>query len=79
MMEKILKIWQTIPSRVRNPLKKTVCDSKFGRGRYDQNNYQKSVFYTGWLDEPAEPAEPAANQPTDCKKSWKFYKMFLEE
>ena len=33
---KILKIWQNVPSRVRNPLKKTVHDSKFGRGRYDK-------------------------------------------
>ena len=74
--KKILKIWQNVPSRVRNPLKKKVHDSKFGRGRYEQNNYQKLVFYTGWLDEPAE---PAANQPNGCKKFWKFYKMFLEE
>ena len=26
-----------------------VHNSKFGKGRYDQNNYQKSVFYTGWI------------------------------
>ena len=64
---------------MRNPLKKVVRNSEFGKGRYDQNNYQKSVFYTGWLDEPAESAEPAANQPTSCKKFWKFYRMFLEE
>ena len=50
-----------------------VHDSEFGRERYDQNNYQKSVFYTGWLD------EPAANQPIGCKKFWKFYRMFLKE
>ena len=77
--KKIMKIWQNVPSIVINPLKKTVHDFKFGRGRYNQNNYQKSVFYTGWLDEPAEPAEPAANQSTGCKKFWKFYRMFLEE
>ena len=71
--QKILKIWQNVPSRVRNPLKKTVHDSMFGRGRYDKKNYQKSVFYTGWLD------EPVANHPTGCKKFWKFYRMFLEE
>ena len=71
--KKIMKIWQNVPSRVRNSLKKMVHDSKFRRGRYDQNNYQKLVFYTGWLD------EPAANQPTGCKKFWKFYRMFLEE
>ena len=74
--KKILKIWQNVPRRVRNPWKKMVHDSEFGRGRYDQNNYQKSVFYTDWLDEPAE---PATNQPTGCKKIWKFYRMFLEE
>ena len=77
--QKILKIWQNVPRRVRNPWKKMVHDSEFGRGRYDQNNYQKSVFYTDWLDEPAESAEPAANQPTGCKNFWKFYRMFLEE
>ena len=27
--------------------KKMVRNSEFGKGRYDQNNYQKSVFYTG--------------------------------
>ena len=70
--KKIMKIWQKVPSRVRNSLKKTVCDSKFRRGRYDQNDYQKSVFYTGWLDEPAEPAEPAANQLIGCKKILKI-------
>ena len=46
--KKIMKIWKNVPSRVRNPWKKMVVDSEFGRGRYDQNNYQKSVFYTGW-------------------------------
>ena len=35
-------------------MKKMVCDSEFGWGRYDQNNYQKTVFYTSWLDEPVE-------------------------
>ena len=52
--KKILKIWKNVPSRVRNPLKKMVRDSKFGRGRYNQNNYQKTMFYTNWLDEPVE-------------------------
>ena len=33
----------------------------------------KSVFYIGWLDEPAE---PDANR---SKKIWKFDRMFLEE
>ena len=46
----------------------------------------KSVFYTSWLDEPIEPAEPDANRSnwmptgrTGCKKFWKFDRMFLEE
>ena len=75
-LQKILKIWQNVPGRVRNPWKKMVCNSKFEWGSHDQNNYQKSVFYTGWLDEPAE---PTANQPTGWKNFWKFDRMFLEE
>ena len=67
--KKIMKILQNVPSRVRNSLKKTVHDSKFRRGRYDQNNYQKSVFYTGWLDEPAEPAEQDANRSNRLQKN----------
>ena len=78
-LQNILKIWQNVPRRVRNPWKKMVHDSEFGRGRYDQNNYQKSVFYTDWLDEPVEPAEPDANQSNRLQKFWKFDRMFLEE
>ena len=53
-----------------------VHDSEFGRGRYDQNNYQKLVFYTSWLDESAE---LATNRSTGCKKILKFGRMFLKE
>ena len=60
-----------------------VRNSKFEKGRYDQNNYQKSVFYTGWLDEPAELDANRLNRmptgQTGCKKSWKFDRIFMEE
>ena len=35
-------------------MKKMVRDFEFRRGRYNQNNYQKTMFYTNWLDEPVE-------------------------
>ena len=72
-LQKILKIWQNFPGRVRNPWKKMVRNSEFGKGRYDQNNYQKSVFYTGWLDEPVEATEPDANRSNRLQKILKIW------
>ena len=47
--------------------KKVVHNFEFGKGRYDQNNYQKSVFYTGWLD------EPDANRSNRLQKNLKIW------
>ena len=66
-LENFLKIWQKVPGRIRNPWKKMVRDSEFERGRYDQNNYQKIVLYTSWLDEPVE---PDANRLQKILKVW---------
>ena len=71
--QKNLKILQNVPGRVRNPWKKAVRNSKLGKRRYDQNNYQQSVFYTGWLDEPAKLAEPDSNWSNRLQKILKIW------
>ena len=73
LLRKTFKFWQNVPSIVRNPLKKRCMIPSSEEG-----DMIKTIT-KNQCSTPAEPAEPAANQPTGCKKFWKFYRMFLEE